>query len=50
MGSMEQMMLAALGKIDRPNNTVEDAIFTMACVEAAYKSSDSGGEQLNTLF
>jgi len=50
MGSMEQMMLAALGKIDRPNNTVEDAIFTMACVEAAYKSSHSGGEQLDTLF
>ncbi|MCF8339345.1 MAG: Gfo/Idh/MocA family oxidoreductase [Chitinophagaceae bacterium] len=50
MGSMEQMMLAALGKINRPNNTVEDAIFTMACVEAAYKSSNSGGEQLDTLF
>jgi len=50
IGSMEQVMLAALGKINRPNNSVEDAFFTMACVEAAYKSSSNGGEQLDTLF
>jgi predicted dehydrogenase len=43
-GSMEQVMLAANGKIDQPDNSVEDAIHTMACVEAAYRSSDKGGE------
>ncbi|MCG2614821.1 Gfo/Idh/MocA family oxidoreductase [Terrimonas sp. NA20] len=43
-GSMEQVMLAANGKINQPDNSVEDAIHTMACVEAAYRSSDKGGE------
>ena len=43
MGSMEQVMLAAEGKIDRPDNSVEDCIDTMACVEAAYRSNEGGG-------
>jgi len=43
IGSMEQLMLAAAGKISQPDNSVEDAIYTMACMEAAYHSSDSGG-------
>jgi predicted dehydrogenase len=43
IGSMEQVILAAAGKIARPDNSVEDCIHTMACVEAAYKSSEGGG-------
>jgi predicted dehydrogenase len=43
IGSMEQVMLAAEGGIDRPDNSVEDCIHTMACVEAAYWSSENGG-------
>lgn len=44
-GSMEQVMLAANGKINQPDNSVEDAIHTMACVEAAYRSGERGGER-----
>ena len=44
IGSMDQMMLAAEGKITTPDNSVEDCIDTMACMEAAYKSSEKGGE------
>jgi len=43
IGSMAQVMLAAEGIIDMPDNSVEDCIHTMACVEAAYKSSEGGG-------
>lgn len=43
IGSMEQVLLAAAGKIATPDNSVEDCIHTMACVEAAYKSSEQGG-------
>ncbi len=43
IGSMSQLMLAAEGTIDRPDNSVEDCIHTMACVEAAYRSSEEGG-------
>ena len=43
IGSMAQVMLAAEGTIARPDNSVEDAINTMACVEAAYESSKRGG-------
>ncbi len=42
MGSMRQLMEVAAGKRERPDNSVEDAIDTMACVEAAYRS---GGKQ-----
>jgi predicted dehydrogenase len=42
-GSMVQVMLAAEGKIERPDNAAEDTIHTMACVEAAYRSSEEGG-------
>ena len=38
IGSMAQVMLAAEGTVQRPDNSVEDAIYTMACVEAAYCS------------
>jgi predicted dehydrogenase len=43
IGSMAQLMLAAEGTIDKPDNSTEDCIHTMACVEAAYKSSEQGG-------
>lgn len=37
-GSMQQVMDAASGLIITPDNTVEDCLYTMACVEAAYRS------------
>jgi hypothetical protein len=43
IGSMAQVMLAADGTIDRPDNSVDDCIHTMVCVEAAYQSSEGGG-------
>lgn len=43
MGSMGELMMAAEGKTSRPDNSVEDCIHTMACVEAAYRSSELGG-------
>lgn len=43
IGSMAQVMLAADGIIDKPDNSVDDCIHTMACVEAAYQSSEGGG-------
>ncbi|MFT3844227.1 MAG: Gfo/Idh/MocA family oxidoreductase [Lacibacter sp.] len=49
IGSMEQVMMAAEGKIERPDNSVEDCIYTMACVEAAYKSSEQGGVALYSI-
>lgn len=46
IGSMAQMMIAAEGDVSRPDNSVEDCIYTMACVEAAYVSSAGGGVRL----
>jgi len=43
IGSMAQLMLAAEGAIEKPDNSAEDCIHTMACVEAAYLSSEKGG-------
>ncbi|MET0392823.1 MAG: Gfo/Idh/MocA family oxidoreductase [Chitinophagaceae bacterium] len=48
-GSMMQVMLAAQGAIDRPDNSVEDCIHTMACVEAAYRSDAAGGIRPDSL-
>jgi predicted dehydrogenase len=47
IGSMEQVLLTANSKIAKPDNSVEDCIHTMACVEAAYLSSERGGIELN---
>lgn len=47
IGSMTQVMLAAEGSIARPDNSVEDCIYTMACVEAAYRSSEEGGVKID---
>ncbi|TDX01372.1 Gfo/Idh/MocA family protein [Dinghuibacter silviterrae] len=43
IGSMAQVMAAADGLIPRPDNSVDDVLHTMACVEAAYRSSEEGG-------
>lgn len=43
IGSMAQVMRAAEGSIEEADNSVEDAYATMACAEAAYISSESGG-------
>jgi predicted dehydrogenase len=50
IGSMEQVLLAANNQIERPDNSVEDCIHTMACVEAAYKSSEAGGVTLQSIL
>lgn len=46
IGSMAQLMLAAEGAIEKPDNAAEDCIHTMACVEAAYLSNEKGGIKL----
>lgn len=43
IGSMASLMQAAAGIVELPDNSVEDCIHTMACVEAAYDSSQQGG-------
>lgn len=43
IGSMGELMMAAEGIIERPDNSVEDCIHTMACVEAAYEANGMGG-------
>jgi predicted dehydrogenase len=45
IGSMTQLMLTVEGSIKQADNSVEDCIHTMACVEAAYCSSETGGER-----
>lgn len=42
IGSMAEILKSQNGEIARPDNSVEDCIFTMACVEAAYQSSETG--------
>jgi len=49
IGSMAQLMLAAEGSIAKPDNSAEDCIHTMACVEAAYLSSEKGGVLLSEI-
>ena len=46
IGSMNEMLKAAAGIIDKPDNSVEDCIDTMRCMEAAYTSSEKGGIKL----
>ncbi|MEO9475755.1 MAG: Gfo/Idh/MocA family oxidoreductase [Cyclobacteriaceae bacterium] len=47
IGSMSQVMRAAIGEIAAPDNSVEDCFHTMACVEAAYESSEKGGVDIS---
>jgi predicted dehydrogenase len=50
VGSMAQVMLAKGGTIAKPDNSVEDCIYTMACVEAAYASNSVGGVNIEALL
>ena len=46
IGTMASLMLYASGETQELPTSVEDAIFTMATVEAAYESSARGGTPL----
>jgi predicted dehydrogenase len=50
IGSMEQVMQAAANVIPKADNSVEDCIYTMACVEAAYLSNERGGVGLKDII
>jgi predicted dehydrogenase len=50
IGAMAQVMRAAEGSIEKPDNSVEDCIYTMACVEAAYESSATGATPVQSEF
>ncbi len=50
IGSMAEVMKAVDGVIEKPDNSVDDCIDTMACVEAAYISSESGGIKLTDII
>ncbi len=50
MGSMGEMMKALEDPEYRPDNSVEDCIHTMACIEAAHQSSEEGGVKLGELL
>jgi predicted dehydrogenase len=50
IGSIAQIMMAAESSIDQPGNSVEDCIYTMACVEAAYQSNANGGVKIDELL
>ncbi|MBD8489799.1 Gfo/Idh/MocA family oxidoreductase [Echinicola sp. CAU 1574] len=50
IGSMAEMKKALENPSYVPDNSVEDCIYTMACVEAAYASNDTGGVQLERDF
>jgi hypothetical protein len=47
---MAQVMLAKEGRIAKPDNSVEDALQTMACIEAAYKANEMGGVKPGDYF
>ena len=49
IGSMHEMLQAATGLKAKPDNHVEDCIDTMACMEAAYQSSEQGGVSLDSI-
>lgn len=49
IGSMAELMLANEKTIAEPGNSVNDCIHTMACVEAAYLSSERGGMRISDL-
>ncbi len=49
IGSMREMLQAATGEKARPDNHAEDCIDTMACMEAAYQSSEAGGIKLSDI-
>ena len=48
-GSMSELLRSA-EEGTRPSHSAEDGIYTMACVEAAYQSSDAGGVRLKDII
>ncbi len=50
IGSMAEVMYAMQHPDVKPDNSVEDCIYTMACVEAAYQSNEIGGVRLTNLI
>jgi predicted dehydrogenase len=48
VGSMSNLMRYKRGETDQLAASVEDVIHTMAVVESAYRSSDQGGETIET--
>lgn len=46
IASIAEVMKAAEGLINLPDNSVEDCIYTMACLEAAYESSENGATKI----
>ncbi|AWW31209.1 gfo/Idh/MocA family oxidoreductase [Echinicola strongylocentroti] len=48
VGSMAEMKKALENPKYIPDNSVEDCIYTMACVEAAHQSNEVGGVELST--
>lgn len=50
VGSMAQIMRAAEGSVGKPDNSLEDCLYTMACVEAAYLSDKMDGVRINDLI
>lgn len=50
IGTMQQMQLAKAGIIDQPENSIDDALETMICVEAAYASNEKGGILTDDFF
>jgi predicted dehydrogenase len=50
IGSMSEVLKAADGSIGVPDNSVEDCIYTMACVEAAYLSSAGGAIKIEEVM
>lgn len=50
IGPMAEVMKAAEGSIAAPDNSVEDCIYTMACMEAAYESSSGGSVRLQKIM
>lgn len=50
IGSMGEILNAMENEQHHPDNSVEDCIQTMACVEAAYMADQQGGIAINQLF
>jgi predicted dehydrogenase len=49
IGSMHEMLQAVTAEKVKPDNNVGDCIETMACMEAAYRSSETGGIKLTDI-
>ncbi len=50
IGTMEQMQLSRAGILQQPENNIEDACRTMACVEAAYLSNERSGVPVSDII